>query len=58
MAPENNKKYLEDIPANVTADLEFHFVKHMDEVLKIALVRPPTSQNHKRVPSHPQPALA
>jgi ATP-dependent Lon protease len=57
IAPENNKKDLEDIPANVLADLEFHFVKHMDEVLKIALVRPP-SDSHKRVPAHPQPALA
>jgi len=35
--PKNNKKDLEDIPEDVTGDLTFHFVDHMDEVLKIAL---------------------
>ncbi|EKD67118.1 MAG: hypothetical protein ACD_48C00593G0002 [uncultured bacterium] len=35
--PKNNKKDLEDIPKDVTSDLTFHFVEHMDEVLKIAL---------------------
>lgn len=35
--PKNNKKDLEDIPKDVTKDLKFHFVEHMDEVLKIAL---------------------
>jgi len=37
--PKNNKKDLEDIPKSVLKDLTFHFVEHMDEVLKIALVR-------------------
>jgi ATP-dependent Lon protease len=58
IAPENNKKDLEDIPAKVQQDLEFHFVKHMDEVLKIALIRPPAANTNKRVPIQPQPALA
>ncbi len=40
MMPKNNKKDLEDIPKSVTTDLTFHFVEHMDEVLKIALVKP------------------
>src|SRR6185369_4069269 len=40
IAPETNRKDLADIPKFVQDDLEFHFVKHMDEVLKIALVRP------------------
>jgi len=35
--PKSNKKDLEDIPKDVTKDLKFHFVEHMDEVLKIAL---------------------
>ena len=36
--PKNNKKDLEeDIPKNVMSDLKFHFVEHMDEVLKIAI---------------------
>ncbi|MBI2611541.1 endopeptidase La [Candidatus Gottesmanbacteria bacterium] len=38
--PKDNKKDLEDIPQNVLKDLKFVFVKHMDEVLKVALVHP------------------
>lgn len=38
--PKDNKKDLEDIPKSVTKDLSFHFVEHMDEVLKIALTKP------------------
>lgn len=37
--PKNNKKDLEDIPKSVSTDLKFHFVEHMDEVLKLALTR-------------------
>lgn len=37
--PKNNKKDLEDIPKNVLSDLTIHFVEHMDEVLKIALLK-------------------
>jgi len=37
--PKNNKKDLEDIPKEVTKDLKFHFVEHMDEVLNVALTR-------------------
>ncbi len=39
LLPKNNKKDLEDIPKSVLADLSFHFVEHMDEVLKIVLTR-------------------
>lgn len=35
--PKDNKKDLEDIPQSVLKDLEFHFVDHIDQVLKIAL---------------------
>lgn len=36
--PKNNKKDLEeDIPKVVMSDLKFHFVEHMDAVLKIAI---------------------
>ncbi len=38
--PKNNKKDLEDIPKSVQEDLAFHFVEHMDEVLKVALAKP------------------
>ncbi len=34
--PAQNAKDLEDIPANVKADLQFHLVERMDEVLNIA----------------------
>lgn len=39
--PKDNKKDLEDIPKFVQDDLEFVFVEHMDEVLKVALAYPP-----------------
>ncbi len=58
IAPENNKKDLIDIPENVKKDLEFIFVKHMDDVLKVALTRPPESGSTKKLPIMPQPALA
>jgi len=35
--PKNNKKDLEEIPEKVKKDIKFHFVSHMDEVVKIAL---------------------
>ena len=35
--PEENKKYLEEIPAFIRKDLKFITVKHIEEVLKIAL---------------------
>jgi ATP-dependent Lon protease len=38
LAPEENRKDLEDIPANILEELELIFVDHMDRVLKEALV--------------------
>jgi ATP-dependent Lon protease len=38
--PKNNKKDLEDIPKVVQDELEFHFVDHIDEVLRVALAKP------------------
>lgn len=37
--PADNEKDLEEIPRKVLKDLKFHFVKHVDEVLKLALVK-------------------
>lgn len=37
LLPSENKKDLEDIPANIKKELEFVLVENMDEVLKIAL---------------------
>lgn len=38
--PKENRKDLEDVPKEVTKDLRFVFVSHMDDVLKVALNRP------------------
>ena len=36
--PKENKRDIDEIPANVKRNLEFVLVEHMDEVLKTALV--------------------
>jgi ATP-dependent Lon protease len=38
--PEDNKKDLVDMPANITTSLDIHPVRWIDEVLDIALERP------------------
>ncbi len=58
IVPEANERDLEDIPQNVLKDLQFHFVKHMDEVLKVALVHPPTPSSAKRIQAGPPAAMA
>ena len=57
IAPENNARDLIDIPDNIKKDLKFVFVKHMDEVLEVALIRPPHTGSIKRI-STPPPAFA
>lgn len=51
--PKDNKKDLEDIPKSVTRDLIFHFVEHMDEVLKIALTKPLSVEKVRSIPARP-----
>jgi len=58
IAPADNEKDLEDIPEYVQKGLKFVFVKHMDEVLDVALVRPPRPARGKDMPSLPRPVLA
>lgn len=41
IAPEQNKKDLDEIPRHIRRGLDFKFVKHMDDVLKIALAEDP-----------------
>lgn len=53
IAPDDNKKDMEDIPMFVQKDLKFIFVKHMDEVLDVALVRLQKPVLDKRVPVSP-----
>ena len=38
--PKDNKKDLEDVPANIKKDIKFVFAEEVEEVLKIALSRP------------------
>ena len=41
IAPEQNAKDLDEIPLHIRKKLEFKFVKHMDEVLELALTEMP-----------------
>ncbi|MDD5415671.1 MAG: endopeptidase La [Candidatus Daviesbacteria bacterium] len=58
IAPSDNEKDLEDIPDYVQKDLKFIFVKHMDDVLKVALIRSPQPAPRKRIPISPPAYLA
>ena len=49
--PKNNQKDLEDIPKYVLDDLEFVFVEHVDEVLKVALAKPLPTLKTKTQPT-------
>jgi ATP-dependent Lon protease len=37
--PKENEKDLAEIPINIRKDLQIHLIEHMDEVLRLALVR-------------------
>ncbi|GAB3785300.1 endopeptidase La [Dyella agri] len=50
--PEDNKKDLADMPANITASLEIHPVRWIDEVLDIALERPLQPNEPRAESSH------
>lgn len=58
IAPADNEKDLEDMPDYVLKDLEFVWVKHMDDVLNVALTRSPQSAQPKRIPLQRQPLMA
>ncbi|HKI01160.1 MAG TPA: endopeptidase La [Thermoanaerobaculia bacterium] len=44
IVPKLNRRDLTEIPATITDGLTFHFVDHMDDVLKIALLNPDQRQ--------------
>ncbi len=44
IVPKLNRRDLADIPPTITDGLSFHFVDHMDEVLKLALLDPDQRQ--------------
>ena len=45
IAPEQNQKDLDEIPKHIRRRLDFKFVKHMDEVLRLALKEYPNADN-------------
>lgn len=57
--PKSNKKDLEDIPKNVLRGLKFVFVDHVDQVMKVALVKSLKAQTEELRPKTiPQPLIA
>ncbi len=64
IVPKLNRRDLAEIPAAITDGLTFHFVDHMDEVLKLALLDPderqpdvtPQGQPAEIASEQPQPA--
>ncbi len=46
--PKNNKKDLEDIPAEVQKELHFEFAEHLDDVLKTVLTRQPKAKKAEK----------
>ncbi len=49
IAPKENRKDLEEIPQRVRKDLEFKFLSHMDEVLKVATLPAKASKVKKKL---------
>lgn len=47
LAPKENRKDLEEIPAKVREDLELKFLTHMDEVLEVATREPKRNRREK-----------
>ncbi|HEV8577527.1 MAG TPA: endopeptidase La [Thermoanaerobaculia bacterium] len=66
IVPKLNRRDLAEIPATITDGLTFHFVDHMDEVLKLALLNPderqplvtPAGTPAEIASEQPQPAVA
>ncbi len=56
IVPKLNRRDLADIPASITDGLTFHFVDHMDEVLKLALLNPDERQPVVTPEGTPAPA--
>ena len=51
IVPEGNRKDMDEIPAYVRRRMSFHFVRHVDEVLDLALVGGLQGAKMKRTPS-------
>ncbi len=55
LLPERNKKDLHEVPQDLQDQLTFHFVRRVDEVLDIALERPPERFPPKLAPVGQEP---
>jgi len=49
--PEKNRNDLEEIPRDIKRKFNFHYVREMDEVLLLALEKPPEGLKKERKPS-------
>lgn len=58
IAPRDNQKDLEDIPAKVQKDIEFIFATKLDEVLKVALQKWPLENSVKKEILRPEFLIA
>jgi ATP-dependent Lon protease len=58
IVPKLNRRDLAEIPPSITDGLTFHFVDHMDEVLKLALLDPDERQPAVTPEGTPAPAAA
>jgi ATP-dependent Lon protease len=50
LLPARNRKDLEDIPASVRAIIEFHFVEHVEDVVRLALSAPGEARPRPDIP--------
>jgi len=55
IAPEQNRKDLDEIPKHIRRRLQFKFVDHMDQVLKIALTEDPETRMESKARKSGQP---
>lgn len=39
LLPKENERHLEEIPAQIKREIEFHLVEHMDQVLEVVMRR-------------------
>ena len=45
--PEKNRKDIDEVPEHVRNTMKFFFVKEMDEVIKLALAKTESNENHR-----------
>ena len=50
LIPLENARHLEELPLEVREQLTIHLVAHMDEVIRLALVRPPVPLSAQQPP--------